>query len=40
MSHIVHQLEEKIMSCWGVCDDIDIVWTEYMDSEKKMSEDD
>lgn len=37
--HIIHTLEEKIMDCWGVCEDINVVWTEHSDGEKPMSED-
>ena len=39
MSHIVHQLEEKIMDCWGVCEDINVVWTEHSDGDEPMSDD-
>ena len=39
MTHIVHDLEEKIMECWNVVDDIDVVWTEHSDSKEPMSDD-
>jgi len=39
MSNIAHDLEEKIMDCWSVCEDINVVWEEHQDSKEPMSDD-
>jgi hypothetical protein len=36
---MVHELEEKIMDCWGVCEDINVVWTEHADGDMPMTDD-
>jgi len=32
-------LEQRIMECWGVVDDIRIVYTRHLDGEKPLTED-
>jgi len=39
MSNIAHELEDRIMDCWGVTSDIKLTYEEYLDSPESMSED-
>jgi len=39
MSNIAHELEDRIMDCWGVTSDIKLAYEEYLDSPEPMSED-
>ena len=39
IEHIAHELEDRIMDCWGVTSDIKLTYEEYLDSPESMSED-
>ena len=37
--NMILELEERIMNCWTVIDDIKLTYEEYLDSPESMSED-
>ena len=39
MSSLTHDLEDKIMECWSVTDDIKVVYEELLNGTDKMSAD-
>ena len=39
MSNIAHELEDRIMDCWGITSDIKVAYEEYLDSPEPMGED-